>query len=228
MIFTADNGHSHYTGWQELIAAGHQPSGPYRGHKGDIWEGGHRVPMIVRWPDRVAAGSSNDQLVSLTDLFATCAELLGVELPDDGAEDSVSFLVSLLGQSPEEPQPEEPQQMGRSSLVSHSNIGEFAYRDGPWKLVYHSGGIGFRELDDSRGKPTTAALYNLETDIAEERDLAAQRPEIVRRLQARFDEIISRGASRPGATGKNDAVVRYDTIQSRRYVEAAGSDSPER
>ena len=59
--------------WQQLVAAGHQPSGPYRGHKGDIWEGGHRVPLVVRWPGRVEAGSNSDQMVCLTDLFATCA-----------------------------------------------------------------------------------------------------------------------------------------------------------
>ena len=81
VVFTADNGHSHYTGWQQLVAAGHQPSGPYRGHKGDIWEGGHRVPLVVRWPGHVEAGTSSDQMVCLTDLFATCAEIVGAEPP---------------------------------------------------------------------------------------------------------------------------------------------------
>ena len=217
VIFTADNGHSHYTGWEDLIAAGHKPSGPYRGHKGDIWEGGHRIPMIVRWPGRVEAGGTSDQLVSLTDIFATCAELIGAELPGSGAEDSVSFLASALG---------EAQQQGRTALVSHSNIGEFAYRDGPWKLVYHSNGMTFMQLDESRGKPTVAALYNLQNDIAEQRDLAAERPEIVRRMQADFDALIRRGASRPGQTGKNDGVVRYDVVQSRRFIEAAEAGSP--
>jgi len=68
VIFTADNGHSKYTGWEELVKAGHYPSGPFRGGKADIWEGGHRVPFIVRWPGHVSAGSTNDQLLSLTDL----------------------------------------------------------------------------------------------------------------------------------------------------------------
>ncbi len=95
VIFTADNGHSHYTGWESLVEAGHLPSGPYRGHKGDIWEGGHRVPFIVRWPGRIAPGSSSDQLVCLTDIFATCAEAIsGDSLPAYVAEDSFSFLHS--------------------------------------------------------------------------------------------------------------------------------------
>jgi arylsulfatase A-like enzyme len=214
VIFTADNGHSHYTGWQELLDAGHRPSGPYRGHKGDIWEGGHRVPLIVRWPGKVAAHSQNDQLVSLTDLFATSAELIGTELPGNGAEDSVSFLSSVLGKT---------QQNGRSSLVSHSNVGEFALREGPWKLIYR---MSEDDLEDSRGKPTVAALYNLEDDIDESQDLAAERPEIVRRLQATLDELIRRGASRSGQKGANDGEVRYDVTQTERFIPAAPSRRP--
>jgi len=75
VIFTADNGHSHYTGWEQLVEAGHMPSGPYRGHKGDVWEGGHGVPLVVRWPKRIAAGQSSNHMVCLTDVFATCADV---------------------------------------------------------------------------------------------------------------------------------------------------------
>ena len=207
VIFTADNGHSHYTGWEDLVEAGHRPSGPYRGHKGDIWEGGHRVPFVVRWPARVEANSSSERLVSLTDLFATCAEIVGAELPGDGAEDSQSFLDAALG---------EPDG-GRTALVSHSNFGEFAYRDGPWKLVYRLGG---ENLEASRGKATVAELYNLAEDIAEERDLAAERTEILEELRGKFDGLIQLGASRPGASGANDGVVRYDVTQTVRWVDA--------
>lgn len=70
----ADNGHSQYTGREKLVAAVHMPGGPYRGHKGDVWEGGHRVGLVIRWPGRIEAGKRNDQLISLTDLFATCAQ----------------------------------------------------------------------------------------------------------------------------------------------------------
>jgi arylsulfatase A-like enzyme len=208
VIFTADNGHSHYTGWEDLLAAGHKPSGPYRGHKGDIWEGGHRVPLVVSWSGRTPAGASSDQLVSLTDIFATCAEAIGKELPSGGSEDCVSFFAAVQGK----PQPD-----GRTSLVSHSNFGEFAFRDAQWKLVYRLGG---KDLGDSRGKPTVAELYNLAEDIAETRDLARERPEMAEKLRARLDEVIARGASRPGVTGKNDGEVRYHVTQTVRWIPA--------
>ena len=209
VIFTADNGHSHYTGWDELVEAGHMPSGPFRGHKGDIWEGGHRVPFLVRWTGRVEPGSTSGQLVSLTDIFATSLEAIGADLPSNGAEDSMSFLGAALGQ--ELPSP-------RSSLVSHSNQGEFAYRDGAWKLVYRRSEPG---LDESRGQPTVAELYNLDSDIAEERDLAAEKPDTVDELKSRFDEVIGRGASRPGIQSSNDAEIRYEITQTERWAPSA-------
>ena len=92
VIFTSDNGCAPNARIDELIAKGHHPSGPLRGHKADIFEGGHRVPMIVRWPGKVPPGTRSDRLVGLLDLMATCAEVLGVPLADDAGEDSVSML----------------------------------------------------------------------------------------------------------------------------------------
>ncbi len=209
VIFTADNGHSHYTGWESLIEAGHLPSGPYRGHKGDIWEGGHRIPLVVRWPGKIAAHSQSRQLVSLTDIFATSLALAGADLPAAGAEDSVSFLDAALGKAPEQ---------GRTSLVSHSNHGEFAYRDGPWKLVFRNSGPN---LQKSRGKPTVPELYNLSEDIAESKNLAEERPEIVEELQAKFDAMIAQGATRAGIPARNDTNVQYATTQEVRWAPAA-------
>jgi arylsulfatase A-like enzyme len=206
VIFAADNGHSHYTGWEQLVKAGHMPSGPYRGHKGDIWEGGHRVPLVVRWPGRVPAGKKSDQLVCLTDLFATCADILGAELPGNGAEDSLTFLPAALGKEGAN---------GRTSLVSHSNHGEFAYREGPWKLVFR---MGDRNLDLSRGKPTVAELYTLNDDVGEKQDLSGQHPEVVRRMTGDLKALVARGASRRGIDSANDTEVRFDTIQTRRWA----------
>lgn len=205
VIFTADNGHSHYTGWQDLIKAGHLPSGPYRGHKGDIWEGGHRVPFIVRWPGQAPAGQSSDRLVSLTDLYATFADLLGRKLPKNGAADSVSFLSALLGDIRDKP---------RVSLVSHSNHGEFAYRDGDWKLVFKN---ALPNLNKSRGKKRIVGLYNLKDDIDESDNLAATRPEVVQRLSNRLNALIARGASRSGAVSANDTRVRHEVTQTKRW-----------
>jgi arylsulfatase A len=208
VIFTADNGHSHYTGWEQLVEAGHMPSGPYRGHKGDIWEGGHRVPLIVRWPKHIEAGTSSKQMVSLTDIFATCAGILGAELPSDGAEDSISFLPTLL---------RKPVEDSRTTLVSHSNHGEFAYREGPWKLVFKMSG---RNLQKSRGKKTIAELYNQDSDISEQKTVAKKRPDVVQRMTDALEGLIERGTSRVTQKAANDTVVRFDTIQTKRWAPA--------
>ena len=209
IIFTADNGHSHYTGWNDLIEADHLPSGPFRGHKGDVWEGGHRVPLVVRWPGKVEPKSTSDRLVSLTDIFATCAQIAGQQLLADGAEDSFSFLPDLLGEGTGR----------RDSLVSHSNMGEFAFRDGAWKLVYK---MGAKNLEQSRGKPTIPELYNLDNDIAEAENLAARNPEVVEKLTAKFQSLIDRGASRENVgESRNDAKVEFRTTQTERWAPAA-------
>ena len=181
------------------------PSGPYRGHKGDIWEGGHRVPLIVRWPKRIQAGTSSHQMVSLTDIFATCADIIGVDLPSDGAEDSLSFLPALLGKS---------NVQARTTLVNHSNHGEFAYREGPWKLVFRMSG---RNLQQSRGRKTIAELYNLESDISEQKNLSKDRPDLVQRMTGALEELIERGTSRVTQDATNDTVIRFDTIQTKRW-----------
>ncbi|MCB1019623.1 MAG: arylsulfatase [Bryobacterales bacterium] len=200
VIFTADNGHSHYTGWQDLVDAGHKPSGPYRGHKGDIWEGGHRVPLVVRWPGHAAPQTSSSQMVSLTDVLDTCAEIAGAK-PSGGAEDSISFLPAVLGKA---------NPAARTTLINHSNFGEFAYRDGPWKLVFR---LGAGDLEKSRGKATVAELYNLDSDIAEAHDLAHDKPEMVKKM--------TDGLARAIAAARNDGDVHYDRTQTVRWIPAA-------
>jgi arylsulfatase A len=207
VIFTADNGHSHYTGWEYLMEAGHLPSGPYRGHKGDIWEGGHRVPFVVRWPGKVKPGTSSNHLVCLNDIFATCSEIVsGDSLPDNVGEDSFSFLGSLT---------EHKGTSFRKSLVSHSVDGEFAYRKGPWKIVFRIPG---KNLDESRGKPARVELYNLDEDIAEQFNMADEHPEVVRQLGRELKSLVQRGTSRMGTSQMNDVHVRFDTIQTERWA----------
>ena len=206
IIFTADNGHSHYTGWPDLIKAGHLPSGPYRGHKGDIWEGGHRVPFVVRWPGRIKPKSFSKRLIGLNDIFATCAELIGKELPTTGAEDSISFLPSLLG---------EPQSKPRPNLVTHSNHGEFAYRNGDWKLVYVNQGPRNRV----RGKDRRVELYDLKNDIAETRNVAGTRKEKVTELQREFNRLIKAGSTRRLKDQSNDTKVDPTKTQLKRWTD---------
>lgn len=207
VIFTGDNGHSHYTGFERLVKAGIQPSGPYRGSKGDIWEGGHRVPFILRWPKKVASGSASEQLLCLNDLFATCAEILGDTLPPHAAEDSFSFLPSALGQA--------VAAGARTNLVSHSVNGEFAYREDGWKIVFK---MPDADLPASRGKPTVVQLYHLDDDIAEQKDLADQHPEIVARLTSQLQHLVDQGRSRPGPKASNDTRVRFDVMQNERWA----------
>ena len=207
VIFTADNGHSHYTGWDQLVEAGHLPSGPYRGHKGDVWEGGHRVPLVMRWPKQVEPGSESDQLVCLVDLFAMCAQVVDAPLPRNAAEDSLSFLTSALGTG----------SGPRTSLVSHSNGGEFAFRKGPWKLVFKNVD---RKLEKSRGKSRQIELYRLDTDIDESNNLADQHPKLVRSLMADLQLLIDRGASRSGLSAHNDCEIDFTTTQLQRWAPA--------
>ncbi len=208
VIFTADNGHSHYTGWDELVVAGHHPSGPYRGHKGDVWEGGHRVPLIVRWPGRAEAGASSARMVCLTDLFATAADVLGEELDVDMAEDSYSFADVLDSSIRSSTGP-------RTRMINHSNFGEFAVRDGDWKLVYR---MSEKNLQKSRGKPTVAELYDLGADIGESRDLASEMQGKVAEMTGLLEQMIERGATRPGARGRNDCRVDYSVTQKQRWA----------
>ena len=160
IIFTSDNGHSHYTGLEELIDAGHYPSGEYRGHKSDVWEGSHRVPYLVRWPGKVEAGSESHHIIGLGDTFATVAEILGQELPYTAAEDSLSFH-DLLVRNASTP--------SRHQIVVQSTHGEFpAFLGAMENCVFRNQGV----LDESRGKPTQIELYNLDRDISETTNIA--------------------------------------------------------
>ncbi|NND31738.1 MAG: arylsulfatase [Saprospiraceae bacterium] len=206
LIFTADNGHSGYTGWEDLLAAGHHPSGPFRGHKADIWEGGHRVPFIARWPRYVAAGSSNNQLLCLNDIFATCADLLKKPLPNNAAADSHSFLAALQSRK---------DSASRPGIVHHSVHGEFSYRQGPWKLVFQ---MPTSQRSTSRGKETIVSLYNLDADQTETTDVADAYPNVVSKLTAALDTIVNNGRSTPGARLQNDVPVDFRTVQERRWM----------
>ncbi|MFC2125087.1 arylsulfatase [Bacteroidota bacterium] len=207
VIFTADNGHSHYTGWEDLIKAGHFPSGPYRGHKGNIWEGGHRVPFVIRWPGNVKPGSSSNHLVCLTDVFRTCVEMVkGNAIPDNSAEDSFSILNSLLDKNNADL---------RTNIVNHSVDGEFAYRNSSWKLVFK---IPEKNLAESRGKPAVTELYNLSEDTAEEFNKAEEHPEIVSKLTNELKTIVQRGTSQTGPRQFNDINICFDTIQTKRWA----------
>ncbi len=209
VILTSDNGCSPAAKFEELRAKGHDPSAGFRGYKADIFEGGHRVPFIVRWPGKVKPGGSSADIVCLTDFMATAAEIVGAKLPATAAEDSVSFLPVLLGADGPK----------RTALVSHSINGSFAIREGNWKLCLCPGSGGW-----SAPRPGSPAenglppdqLFDLAADRAETKNLAPEKPEDVKRLSELLAKYIADGRSTPGDPQKNAV-----EIQVRKETKAA-------
>lgn len=189
VIFTSDNG-AHWLA-SDIRQYHHRANGHLRGQKADIWEGGHRVPFIARWPGRIKAGTESQQLICHTDLLATIAAIVGVDLPPDAGEDSFDMLPALLDPSAEEPL--------RDAVVHHSNAGVFAIRRGDWKLILGLGSGGFTEprtVEPTPGGPL-GQLYNLAKDPGEMTNLYAQHPEIVERLTSLLERYRREGSSRP-------------------------------
>lgn len=200
VIFTCDNG-SLYHWWDAQEADdvkhykvrgrgasmkefGHQGNLHLRGTKADIWEGGHRVPFVVRWPGKTPAGAVSEELIELTDLLATCAAITGAELPKGAGEDSRNALPALLAAKPETPE--------RDYAVHHSLWGVFALRQGPWKYIPHRGSGGFsqpRELDPAKEGGPPGQLYHLENDPSETKNVWEAHPEIVERMGALLKEV---------------------------------------
>jgi arylsulfatase A len=206
LIFTSDNGCSPQADFPQLAKLGHHPSGSFRGTKADIFEGGHRVPFLVRWPDQVPAGSTSDALICLNDFFATTAEILQQKLPDNAAEDSESFLTSLQQAKPIKQ---------RQSLVHHSINGSFALREGSWKLSFCSDSGGWsapRPNSKKSQELPPVQLYDLAKDLGETNNLASQHPEVVTRLTARMKEIIKQGRSTPGPAQSNTVPVKLPSL----------------
>ena len=197
VVFTSDNGCAPYIGKPEMEAQGHFPSGPLRGAKSDAWEGGHRVPFIVRWPGVVAPGSVCRELVHQADLIRTFADVLGATLPDDAGEDSLSLLPLLEGRAAPV----------REHAISASVNGVPALRRSSWKYIAGPGSGGWGQGGD-QSQPVQ--LYDLGADIGETRNLAADMPETVAEMQALLEELITAGRSTPGPARKNDVdVIRH-------------------
>lgn len=192
VFFACDNGHAKYTGLPALEKAGHSVSGPLRGYKTDIWEGGHRVPFIARWPGKTKPGTRCDETICHTNLIATCAEILGVKLPDGAGEDSFSILPLLTGKQSEQPT--------HPAVVHQAADGTLAIRRAQWKLVMGS-------LAAS-GTPNSEQLFDLQADQSETHNLAAEQAgSVVGDLIQTLRSLIERGRSTPGIAQQNDVNV---------------------
>jgi len=195
IFFTTDNGCSPEANFQELLAKGHDPSYSLRGMKSDAWEGGHRVPYVVRWPGVIAPGRVSDDIICHNNLMATCADILGVELPDAAGVDSFSLLPVLRG--------DEAAEATHPYVIHHSIKGHFAIRRGDWKFIASGGSGGWTRGDI--GKPSQ--LYHMIEDREESNNLAEAEFEFVRELTELLEEAVARGRSSPGPELGNDVRV---------------------
>ncbi len=203
VIFTSDNGCSPQADFDELATFGHDPSFIFRGYKADIFEGGHRVPFIVRWPGKVTPGSRNEQVICLTDLIATVASVVQDTLDPVSGVDSYSLLPSLLGDN------DNPV---REATVHHSINGSFAIRKDKWKLIMcpGSGGWSFPrpgspEADDL----FPIQLYDLESDPGETKNIIEEFPDIAKELKGLLESYILSGRSTSGPVQKNTLVNEW-------------------
>lgn len=216
-IFASDNGAAPYIDVEKLETAGHYPSAQFRGYKSDIWDGGQRIPFIVRWPGKIEPGSQSRQIVGLFDLIATCADILHAKLPDNAGEDSVSLLPAFLGI---DMQPLHE----NNAIVNHSGgNGRFGVRQDKWKLELCPGSGGWGKPGDAEalkeGLPIFQ-LYNLDNDIGEQTNLLhitmeGEQPRfemgkygpVVTNLVKLLENYVANGRSTPGALQTNDVPV---------------------
>lgn len=202
VIFTSDNGCSPMADFKELESFGHNPSYIFRGAKADIYEGGHRIPFIAKWPAKIPKGIVSDQTICLSDLLATCSAITEYEMDDQTAEDSYNILPALMD--------EKYEGKIREATVHHSINGSFAIRKGKWKLIFCSGSGGWSYPTPSEIKSLNlppVQLFNIEIDPGEQNNLNADYPDIVIDLTELMKKYIENGRSTPGEIQENDRVV---------------------
>lgn len=195
VFFTADNGCSPEANFKELLAKGHDPSYSLRGMKSDVWDGGHRVPYVVRWPKVIKPESVSNELICHNNLMATCAEILAAKLPETAALDSFSILPVLKGEILKTPT--------HPYVIHHSISGRFAIRKGDWKFIATKGSGGWSKGSDGE----VSQLYDMKNDRKESKNLVADKAETAAELTKLLESAISNGRTTPGANQKNDFEV---------------------
>lgn len=206
VIFTSDNGCSPMADFAELKAHGHNPSYVFRGTKSDIYEGGHRIPLIVQWPEVIRPASKSDATVCLSDLLATVAEIEGFSLPDDAGEDSVSNL----------PLWKEEATQVRQDIVHQSIDGSLSIRKGDWKLEMCPGSGGWSYPSpgkDDTSKMPSFQLYDLKNDIGETTNVIEDHMDVFVKLKAILKKRVLEGRSTPGKPQPNEGDVIWDTVR---------------
>lgn len=200
VVVTSDNGCSPEANFAELARHDHYPSAGFRGAKSDLFEGGHRVPCLVRWPGRIARGSTSEALAGMTDWYATLAEAAGLGRPAKGGEDSVSLLPVLTGGA----------SSVRDTYVVHSIDGSFALRRGGYKYLAARGSGGWSEPNGKTrgfGRMPSSQLYDLSEDPREEANLVSERPALAASMREQLVAVVKAGRSTPGPESPNDVPV---------------------
>lgn len=196
VVFSADNGPEIYA-YLRIRTHDHRSMGPLRGLKRDVWEGGHRIPLIVRWPGVAAPARVVDGLFSQIDLFATIAAIVDYKIPAKSAEDSLDQLGLLRGEA----------KSARDTIVHNTNPGVYAIRRGDWLLIAAKSGGGtpvpawFDAANGYRPNTEPGALYNLRDDLAEKRNRYTEEPEKVAELMKRLAEVRG-GSAEPTGSGR--------------------------
>lgn len=199
-VFSSDNGCCRGVNFKRLETQfGHYPSAGRRGYKASIWDGGHRVPFIASWPGHIRPNTTCDQLMCLTDFFATVSDILQKPLAPEAAVDSFSLLPALLGKKDEV----------RETIVHHSVDGSFSIRTTEWKLCLCPGaGTSFGANRTKPSKQSGEQLYHLTESLDEKKNVIKQHPEVVKTLKDALRKIILDGRSTPGPIQKNDVPVQ--------------------
>jgi arylsulfatase A len=191
VVFTVDNGAERYA-YERVRKFGHRSSGPLRGLKRDLYEGGHRVPFLVRWRGVVLPGTVSDALVSQVDLMATIASIIGYKLPPNTAHDSYD-LSGVWKKNSASP---------RRSIVHNTVAGAYAVRHAQWVLISNTTGAHtsvpqwFDQENGYERNTHPGELYDLSTDLAQKKNLYAERPEKVQELTALLEKIRAKGQVR--------------------------------
>lgn len=213
VFFTSDNGCSAPVSKAGKLEKeyGHYPSADFRGYKSDIWEGGHRIPFIVKWPGVVEADSKNDKLICQTSLMATCAEIIGTDLDDNTGVDSYSILPLLKDKNAKS---------DYNLVVHHSIHGKFSIRNKEWKLELTPGSGGWSGPNDKaalkKGLPEIQ-LYNMIEDKEETTNVYDKHPRLVKKLTKKLIKIVEEGRTTKGDDQENDVTVdvfKTNTVQT--------------
>lgn len=203
LFFTSDNGCSYPAAKGEKLEAdyGHYPSAQFRGAKSDIWEGGHRVPFIARWPGKIEANSKNDELICLTNLMATCADITDSKIPVNAGEDSFSILPLLKNNT---------KKSSHKVVIHHSIEGKFSIRKGKWKMELCPGSGGWSGPKDKKARAIglpEIQLYDLDVDESEKNNVYDKHPKLVKKLTAQLQKIVDKGRSTSGEHQSNDVSI---------------------